>query len=201
MIFLRLTCCTQCSKRWTGKKSTFLWSCRCGELKASGLICCWVSWTRQSYLIITNRFSGIPDTRMSNIHPLFPKTKLLACLLSGDASKSKGVQSKSASVILFAWRPSTRKSYDTFFRKWVQFCHRKQSDCFCHTESTLLEFLAVLFDSGDSYSLLSSARSAISAILVDENSSIGEAPLILIKKFLRGVFNSRPQIPRNTSIL
>ena len=35
------------------------------------------------------------------------------------------------------------------------------------------------------------------SILVDQQTSIGEAPLI--KKFLRGGFNTRPQLPRYSS--
>ena len=182
-------------------------------------------------------------------HPLFPRTKLLACPLSGNAWKaevfratlplsssllgdqppgshnsssipgvktsalpadktaglslirqrleSRGIQGNSASVILSAWRSATRKSYETYFRKWIHFCRGRQIDYLCPTEYVLLEFLTGLFEAGASYSSLNSARSAVASILVDQQTSIGEAPLI--KKFLRGAFNARPQLPRYTS--
>ena len=81
--------------------------------------------------------------------------------------------------------------------EWIHFCRGRQIDYLCPTEYVLLEFLTGLFEAGASYSSLNSARSAVASILVDQQTSIGEAPLI--KKFLRGAFNARPQLPRYTS--
>ena len=137
--------------------------------------------------------SSIPGVKTS---PL-PADKTAGLSLIRQRLESRGIQGNSASVILSAWRSATRKSYETYFRKWIHFCRGRQIDYLCPTEYVLLEFLTGLFEAGASYSSLNSARSAVASILVDQQTSIGEAPLI--KKFLRGAFNARPQLPRYTS--
>ena len=58
----------------------------------------------------------------------------------------------------------------------------------------MLKFLTELFEAGCGYSSINSARSAVSAISIDAAETLGQCPLI--SKFMRGVFNSRPQLPR-----
>lgn len=59
----------------------------------------------------------------------------------------------------------------------------------------VLEFLASLYHSGLSYSALNTARSALSSILsFGDSVPLGQQPLL--KRFMRGVFNLRPAIPR-----
>ena len=62
------------------------------------------------------------------------------------------------------------------------------------TEKALLAFLTEMFEAVHSYSAINSARSAVSALAMDSNPPLGQATLIC--KFLRGVFNIRPQLPR-----
>ena len=108
--------------------------------------------------------------------------------------ESRGIQNKSASVILSAWRSASKNTLGSGY-SFVN--GKKKMDCLYPTEKVLLEFLTCLFNAGASYSAINSARSAIAANLVDKRTSIGEAPLV--QKFVRGVFNVRPQLPRYTS--
>lgn len=65
----------------------------------------------------------------------------------------------------------------------------------CATEITVIEFLYELFSHDHSYSSLNTARSALSTILWNDNGlTIGKYPSI--KRFLKGVFETRPPLPR-----
>ena len=67
------------------------------------------------------------------------------------------------------------------------------------SECEVVEFLTDLFNKGNGYSAINSARSALSAFLVDEHgTSIGQFPSV--KRFLKGVFELRPPLPRYSHI-
>ena len=58
----------------------------------------------------------------------------------------------------------------------------------------MLDFLVELFDSGLQYSAINTARSALSTFISINNTPIGSHPLL--RRFLKGVFQQRPAIPR-----
>ena len=60
-------------------------------------------------------------------------------------------------------------------------------------------FLAELFNSGLSYSYINTARSALSSILCCNNTSIPFGQLPIVKRFMKGVFETRPSLPRYSS--
>ena len=60
----------------------------------------------------------------------------------------------------------------------------------------VLDFLSHLFDSGLSYSALNSARSALSTFIIVDGKPVGSHPLVV--RLLKGVFNTRPSLPKNT---
>lgn len=65
----------------------------------------------------------------------------------------------------------------------------------CTDEKLVLEFLTSLYNKGLGYSSINTARSALSAILwSDEGKTIGNFPIV--KRFLKGVFELRPSLPR-----
>ena len=61
---------------------------------------------------------------------------------------------------------------------------------------TVLNFLVVLFNQGLSYSALNTARSALSTFIMLDNTPAGSHHLIV--RFMKGVFNKRPYLPKNT---
>ena len=64
--------------------------------------------------------------------------------------------------------------------------------------STVLDFLLSLFQKGLGYSSINTARSALSTILFFEGKAVGEHPIVV--RFLKGVFNKRPSLPRYSQI-
>ena len=109
--------------------------------------------------------------------------------------ESRGISSDAVSVIMSSWRKSTATQYETYFKKWNSFCCRREINPLCVSEITAIEFLYELFSHDHSYSSLNTARSALSTILWNDNGlTIGKYPSV--KRFLKGVFETRPPLPR-----
>ncbi|XP_068723943.1 uncharacterized protein [Montipora capricornis] len=109
-----------------------------------------------------------------------------------------GISPQVANVIMSSWRSSIVKQYDVFLDKWSTFCLSRQNSFMRAPVSLVLDFLHDLYDKGYSYSSLNTARSAISALCTADNTdvsqNIGKHPLIC--RFLKGVFNEIPPIPK-----
>ena len=74
----------------------------------------------------------------------------------------------------------------------------KKFNPFSPTVPQVLEFLNDYFKTGVGYSALNTARSALSSIItLPGNVTIGEHPLV--KRFMRGIFNIKPSLPRYTT--
>lgn len=95
-------------------------------------------------------------------------------------------------MLMRGWRKTTRLQYTVYFNKWELFCNRMKWNPLCENVSNCLEFLLFLYRAKYSYSALNTARSMFSTIFNDP--PMGEN--VLITRFMRGVFNSRPTLPR-----
>ena len=62
----------------------------------------------------------------------------------------------------------------------------------------VVEFLTQLFQTGLGYSAINTARSALSSIVTFGHAPLGEHPMI--KRFLKGIFELRPSLPKHSSI-
>lgn len=82
------------------------------------------------------------------------------------------------------------------FKKWIDYCSKLNISPYCTSVKTILTFLHNLFDQGLSYSLLNTARSALSAFVTIENSSLNVGNHPWISRYLKGVFNVKPPTPR-----
>ena len=79
--------------------------------------------------------------------------------------------------------------------KWSEHCNRRGINPHSADLKEIIHFLTDLFHAGLSYSAINTAKSALSSILqTDGNTTWGEHPMI--KRFMKGVFNMRPQRPR-----
>ena len=98
-----------------------------------------------------------------------------------------------------SWRTGTLKQYQTHFKKWKQYCLDNHIDPFNPSVENVIEFLTKLFDSGLGYSSINTARSALSSILpVYQGFKMGDHPLV--SRFLKGVFELKPVLPRYTEV-
>lgn len=113
--------------------------------------------------------------------------------------QNKGLSENTLKVIMASWRQSTQKQYKGHLQKWQRFCCRRNIDIFPPSVAEVLDFLTELFESNCSYSTLNTARSVLSTIItLPGNISIGNHPLVT--RFLKGAFQTRPTLPKYTSI-
>jgi site-specific recombinase XerD len=109
--------------------------------------------------------------------------------------QNKGVPEGAVSLILSSWREGTKKQYTTYLNKWLQFCSEREIDSFNPSVTNVLLFLTALHNGGLGYSGINTAKSAISSVVnIVNNVHIGNH--IMIKQFLKGVFNEKPALPR-----
>ena len=103
-------------------------------------------------------------------------------------------------IILKSWRSSTHTQYASYIKQWIDFCKDQDNDPYRTNILCILSFLHQLFVNGKSYSTLNTARSALSAFVVldDSNVNLGSHPLV--SRFLKGTFNLKPPVPRYKQI-
>ncbi|XP_046350514.2 uncharacterized protein LOC124131340 [Haliotis rufescens] len=106
-----------------------------------------------------------------------------------------GLPESSVCIIMNSWRKATRHQYRSYLDKWNIFCVKTNSDPLDPSPVVCIKFLTELYDSGVGYSAINTARSALSSILtLPSGLPIGQHPII--KRFLRGVYNTRPSLPK-----
>ena len=76
---------------------------------------------------------------------------------------SKKISKRAIDLISNAQRTGSQSNYESVWRKWVGWCHRKQTDPFSNHLREVLDFLAEIFELGFEYSTINTHRSATSA--------------------------------------
>ena len=98
-----------------------------------------------------------------------------------------------------SWRSGTSKQYQTYLKRWEHYCQTNGLSKLHATVENGIDFLATLFNSGLGYSAINTARSALSSVLLlPNNTTFGSHPLVT--RFLKGVFELKPSLPRYTTI-
>ena len=136
-------------------------------------------------------------TRNSAVAPSEREIESPSLSLMRRAYKNRGFSEKATNIVLQSWRQSSQKQYDTHVKKWLLFCSERETDPVQPTIGAAVEFLTILYESGLSYSSINTARCALSAILDipgASSGSFGEHPDV--KRFMKGIFQIRPPLPR-----
>lgn len=101
-----------------------------------------------------------------------------------------------------ARRDSTTKLYEVYWKQWIQFCNQRGQDPTHNDVITGINFLQDLLDRPDKnrgYSVINTARSALSAmVILPTRGKFGEHPYVT--EFMKGVYNLYPPKPRYTDI-
>ena len=109
--------------------------------------------------------------------------------------ESKSLPRDALEILLALWRVGTEKSNNPHVKRFVKFCRERYTDFIKATTEMGTEFLTEYFKTGVSYSSVNSVRSALSSIIKPVcNAPFGKSPLVC--RFLKGVFNIRPALPR-----
>lgn len=111
--------------------------------------------------------------------------------------REQGFSRKTVGVLMASWISSTKKQYRSFIKRWIQYCNKRKISFLQPDLDDALQFLTDLFESALSYSSLNTARGALSSLGIQiEDYAIGKHPQVI--RFLRGVYNLRPTLPRYT---
>ena len=126
-------------------------------------------------------------------HPAFTRQKETTSITQefDDSSSINAVEILSFNDILqAALRPSTILKYKTYQTKWNNYCMQNNISYIQPKISELLDYFTHLYNSGASYSVLNSSKSALSHIVfLPPYSSILEHPQII--KCFKGVYSLR----------
>ena len=98
-----------------------------------------------------------------------------------------------------SWRKGTTKQYKTYLSRWTEFCQRENISTYSPGIPKAIEFLTELFHSEVGYSAINTARSALSTIILPTAGiPFGKDPLVC--RFLKGVFELKPCLPKYSRI-
>jgi len=108
----------------------------------------------------------------------------------------QGFNSDTVNILMNSWRTGTKKQYEPYLKKWFNYTKFKSINAYTPSIQEALAFLSDLFYEGLSYNQINTARSALSTFIVyDFNVTFGKMPIV--KRFMKGVYESRPVFPRN----
>ena len=112
---------------------------------------------------------------------------------------NKEISETAKEIIMASRRASTSKQYQLYLSRWEVFCKSRNINKFTASVENGIDFLASLFEKGLGYSAINTARSALSSVLdLQGANTFGTHPLVT--RFLKGVFELKPSLPRYTSI-
>ena len=103
-------------------------------------------------------------------------------------------------ILLQSWRRSTKKQYNSYITKWVQYCRIRKINPLQPSVETILKLLTQLYEKGLHYSAINTAKCAVISLdlQVASSESLGKHPPIA--RFLKGVFQAKPSLPRHSTI-
>ena len=110
----------------------------------------------------------------------------------------KGFSADTIDIILSSWREGTQTQYKSVAKRWFEFCEKNSCDVISTPLPLAMSFLSDLFHSGLSYSYINTARSVLSSLL-QLDGHIPFAQLPIVKRFMKGIFEKRPALPRYSS--
>ena len=113
--------------------------------------------------------------------------------------ETTGLSTEVTNVLMSSWQTGTKKQYNTYLGKWLEFCREGEVNKYTPTINQALSFLKSLQDKGLSYSAINTARSALSTIIsVPDCHTFGSHPLVT--RFIKGVYEKLKPQPKYTQI-
>ena len=112
----------------------------------------------------TARQGGQPPSSMGEVH-----TTWLSLLRRN--LQERHISEAADNIILQSWHVSTQKWYELYNKKWTNSCCERKIIPYNNDLGAVLDFLAQLYNSGSSCSALDSARSAVSSVMLLQEST------------------------------
>ena len=170
------------------------WTCNCSKLAVPKLVRKNTERVNiQTPFSFQKQASVATTTSARNNSPTESQTGPVSMPFIGQALQRYDLSPGVQEIIIQSWRDSTRKQYSTYLSKWENFCLQQGHIPLNPKTVNVLEFLNNLFSQGLGYSTLNTARSAITSVCGIEDT---QSDSFLLTRFMKGVFNMRPSLPR-----
>ena len=101
-----------------------------------------------------------------------------------SVSPTTSISSDAQAIISAAWRNTTKTKYNSTFKRWTNFCSKRNINSLQPNTVNIIEFLTKEFKRGLSYNSLVSGRSALGHCL-----SCDIIHHSTVSTFLKGVYN------------
>ena len=109
-----------------------------------------------------------------------------------------GLTERSIKVSTVSWLEGTTAQYQSHLKKAIEFCKEKKCNVLSPDLPEVLDFLTMLYENDLSYSTVNTAM--VSSILqLNVNSSLPIGQLPIVKRFMKGIYELRPSLPRYTA--
>ena len=141
---------------------------------------------------------GPTDTSTTGDTSIGEKTETDGMPCFRDKLEKRGFSKETIQIISRSWAPATQKQYQSYIKKWWDFCTEHKINGYETNVKYLLEFFTTLFKQKLSFSAINTAKSALlTCVTVNNSYSWGQDVNII--RFLKGVHNFRPPIPKYTT--
>ena len=129
------------------------------------------------------------------VHSIWERLDILAWVVSGKNNLTKKFWNNQLTK---GWCPQTIKWYKPYIEKWLKLCCEWNKDPIRQDLNDTTEFLTSVFHTGERYSSINTARSALSVLIEPINGlTLGKQPII--QRYMKGIFNICPSLPKYTT--
>ncbi|XP_055954508.1 uncharacterized protein LOC126811314 isoform X2 [Patella vulgata] len=141
-----------------------------------------------------NTIRSLVNTSIEGSNGSPTKDEVFGCFGVGRAHEDRTLSKQAREILSSSWRQSTKQQYSVYAKQWFCFCTKRKIDPFSTDTVNVIEFLTSLYNKGLKYSAINTARSDLSAFVFIDRKPVGTLPVII--RFLKGVYNLRPSLPR-----
>ena len=127
------------------------------------------------------------------------KTKATGSSFTSEAISNGGLPQKIEEVITDSWPTSTRSRYESVLKRWKCYALSRNENPYITNINSVLKFLHGMYKDSCLYTSLCAARNALTSVVtIKVLARLSDHPLIV--RYLTGIFNRHPSLPRNMHI-
>ena len=131
--------------------------------------------------------------------PTITKDEAASCSIIRETIRNRKIPEEIAEIITESWRHATKSKYEAIPKKWKQHALSRNEDPIDTSVESVLSFLHGMYTKGCLYNGLCGARSALSsAVCIKGFPKLSHHPMI--SRYLKGIFNRHPPLPKYTQI-
>ena len=124
-----------------------------------------------------------------------PQTPASSHMFIRKTMGNRDLQEEVMGIICLSWRDKTTPQYELVLRQWKNYCSQKGVDPLFTDVKNVLDFFHGMYKRGCRYSGICAARSALSsAVTIPGYKRMSNHPLI--SRYVRGIYNKHPPLPK-----